>query len=239
MKKSLGNVEYAAITSAVWLQSHQTEHDTLLKPFDFHLGNKSGQWLLVVGCCAKIRSLFTSSPQIITRRTKGFFVARQVPSDHRRRRHAVAGGTEEPRWRDRWASCTTVCRISYQASHRRLKGFSDFLTKMTAGYILASRNRKNLPLLILWGGQVARVVCFNTLQLSNQQRPKIQPVVQFYPLNLHFQRISLLSYAINDIRLADNKVYRLITLWNVDHEILFLFIMRSTCRSEEEEEERG
>lgn len=130
------------------------KHDTLLKPFDFHLGNKSEQWLLVVGCCAKIRSLFTSSAQIITRRTKGFFVARRVPSDHRRRCHTVVRGTEEPRWHDRWASCTTVCRVSYQASHRRLKGFSDFLTtgltKMTAGYILASRNRNNLPLLILW-----------------------------------------------------------------------------------------
>lgn len=128
----------------------------------------------MVGCCAKIRSLFTSSPQIIRRRTKGFFVASRVPSDHRRRCHGVAGGTEEPRWRDRWASCTTVCRVSHQASHRRLKGFSDFLTtgltKITAGYILASRNRNNLFLLMLSGaGGTCSVLTLFSCQTTSVQ----------------------------------------------------------------------
>lgn len=188
------------IASAAQLQSHRTEHDTLLKPFDFHLGNKSEQWLLVVG-----KDTIIKLPADNNAQNKGPLCCSaspfRPPQTLSRR-----GGRDR-----RWASCTTVCRVSYRASRRRLKGFSDFpttgLTKMTAGYILASRNRNNLPLLILWGAGATCSV-FNTLQLSNHQRSKTQSVVQFYLLNLHFQQISLLSYAINDIRLADNKLYR-------------------------------
>lgn len=210
------------MASAVQLQSHQTEHSTLLKPFDFHQGNKSEQRLLVVGCCAKIRSLFTSSPQIMRRGTKGFFVASRVPSDHRRTPSRRGGrNPESQRWRDRWASCATV---SYQASHRRLKGFSHFpttgVTKTTAGYILASRNRNNLPLLILSGGRQVAPVEFLTLFDCQTRGPKFSLFYLFYLHNLHIQRISLLSYAMNDIRLANNKLYRLITLWNVDCGIM-------------------